>query len=355
MTEHKTKEHRVTISDLAEASGYSKTAVSFAFNDPTRISKRAFEIIMEAASQIGYVPNPMARNLSLQRHLSIGLLLPQQLDEVMLNPYIVEVLQGIGLECERTGYALTMIPLLHGSITDAIRGAAVDGLITLGMQAEMKAVEQIRLRKIPFVTIDGSVSPQMPGVVIDDERAAYDQMRLVLSLGHRQIALVPMPLDLEGTSSVHRDITGMRMNGYKSALAEIGLKLDGKEIRCYPAECTREEGIAVSRKLQDDGFEPTVVICMSDITAIGCMMGLRGRGLSIPDTISVVGFDGIDAGEIVEPPLTTLSQSGKQKGKAAAKLLFSLIKDNSVEDYRITIPHSIIRRGSLCKRTPNIG
>ncbi len=352
MTEYKTKEHRVTISDLAKASGYSKTAVSFAFNDPNRISKRAYEIIMEAATKIGYVPNPMARNLSLQRHLSIGLLLPQQLDEVMLNPYIVEILQGIGLECERRGYALTMIPLLHGSITDAIRGAAVDGLITLGMQAEMKAVDQIRLRKIPFVTIDGSVSEQMPGVVIDDERAAYEQMRLVLSLGHRRIALVPMPLDLEGQSSVHRDITGMRMNGYKAALAEIGLAIDSSQIRCYCAECTREEGAKVIRKLQSDNFQPTVVICMSDITAIGCMMELRSLGIVIPDTVSVVGFDGIDAGEIVEPPLTTVSQSGKEKGKASAGMLFSLIKDNSVEDYRITLPHFIIRRGSLCKRIP---
>ena len=347
MEDNNQKQTKVTISDLAKASGYSKTAVSFAFNDPGRISSQAYAIIMETAKKIGYIPNPMARNLSLQRHQSIGLLLPDRIDEVMLNPYISEIIQGIGRACEESEYSLTMLPLLHGSIDDAVRSAAVDGLITLGMQAEMNVVGLMRLRKIPFVTIDGTVSAEMPGVIIDDEAAAYDQLKYILQAGYRKITLLTMPFSEEDSVPARRNITVMRMNGYRRALREFGLSLEDEGVSYIQAECTRDEGRRAAAEILSSGERPSAVVCMSDVTAIGCMLEFHDRGITIPDEIAVIGFDGIDAGEIVAPPLTTLSQPGREKGRAAAALLIDLIGREGTDEFRIVLPHNLIRRGSV--------
>ncbi len=341
------KQHRVTISDLAKASGYSKTAVSFAFNAPGRISSQAYEIIMETARKIGYIPNPVARNLSLQRHQSIGLLLPDRIDTVMLNPYIGEIIQGIGRECEESGYSLTMLPLRHGSVDEAVRHAAVDGMITLGMQSEEQSIELMRLRRIPFVTIDGTVSKEMPGVIIDDEQAAYEQLRFILDRGYRRIALLTMPYGGEEVSPARKDITSMRLNGYRRALSEDGLTLSSTGISSYQAECTREEGTRVARMIREGSSLPEAVVCMSDIQAIGCMLELASNGIAIPSRVAVMGFDGIDAGEIVTPALTTISQPGRAKGRAAASLLLDLIESDTPSEYQILIPHTLSRRDSV--------
>ncbi len=146
MAEQTTKMKRPTIKDIARESGYSKTAVSFAFNDPSRISEKACTQILQTAERLGYIPDPMARNFSLRRHLSIGFLLPQEIRYSLQNPYAQQVLLGIGGVCEKYGYTLTLIPPpLNESVTEAVRNAAVDGLITMGMQVGMDIVSVMKL------------------------------------------------------------------------------------------------------------------------------------------------------------------------------------------------------------------
>ena len=101
------KAKRVTIQDIAEKSGYSKTAVSFAFNSPDRISKEAVEKILQTAKDLDYIPDPMARNFSLGRHMSIGFLLPQIFQESLQNPYTLSVIRAIGNVCQSHGYMLS--------------------------------------------------------------------------------------------------------------------------------------------------------------------------------------------------------------------------------------------------------
>ena len=216
------KNSRVTINDIARYSGYSKTAVSFAFNDPSRISEKTRKIIIEVSEKLGYIPDPVARNFSLRRQNNIGILLPHLIAQAVSNPYIVQIIQGIGSVCERWGYTLTLIPPRNESVIEAVRSAAVDGLIILGMESEMSTVDVIRQREIPNVTIDGKPSSIMPGVNIDDRKAAYDIMKLVLNNGHRYIGLISLS---EGVAEliVQDSITWFRMAGYRDALKEFGL------------------------------------------------------------------------------------------------------------------------------------
>lgn len=124
---------RVTIRDIAEKAGVSKTAVSFAFNNPERISTQTRSRIRQIAEELGYVPDPVARTLARRRIGSIGLLLPQSVAEVFRNPYMAELLQGIGAVCQREGLTVSLIPPVKGMISLAIRSAMVDALILVGI------------------------------------------------------------------------------------------------------------------------------------------------------------------------------------------------------------------------------
>ncbi|MFA7566255.1 MAG: LacI family DNA-binding transcriptional regulator, partial [Alkalispirochaeta sp.] len=137
---------RVTIKDIARISGYSKTSVSFAFNDPGRISEKARKRILAVADSLDYIPDPMARNLSLQRHSSIGLLLPEVIPQAFRNSHLSEIVRGIGAVCEKHGYSLTLIPPLRESVLEGVRSAAVDGLITIGLEPGMETVSLIKRR-----------------------------------------------------------------------------------------------------------------------------------------------------------------------------------------------------------------
>lgn len=336
---------RPTIKDIARESGYSKTAVSFAFNDPSRISEKACQQILSTAQRLGYIPDPMARNFSLRRHVSIGFLLPQIVQYSLQNPYTLQVIQGIGTVCEKYGYTLTLIPPLHKSITEAVRNAAVDGLITMGMQVEMEIVSVMQTRLLPYVTIDGTPDAQMPSVNIDDEKACYDLMHLVLEAGHRNLVLISLSEDAFASPTKSESVPNKRMRGYLRAAGEAGLVLESSQV--LVSECTLVDGMRIGRTILALEKRPTCVVAMSDIVAIGCILAFKEAGLCVPDDISVVGFDNIDESSCIMPQLTTVDQPAKEKGRLGAEALFTMINKEPLQSAHIQIPYRIISRESL--------
>ncbi len=347
MQEKPLQSKRPTIKDIARESGYSKTAVSFAFNDPSRISEKACSQILATAERLGYIPDPMARNFSLRRHLSIGFLLPQVVQFSLQNPYTLQVILGIGNVCEKYGYTLTLIPPLHKSITEAVRNAAVDGLITMGMQVEMDIVSVMQTRLLPYVTIDGTPDERMPSVNINDEQASYEIMRLVLEAGHRDIVLISLSADAFASPGNAQGVPDKRMHGYLRAMEEEGLVLDRS--RVFVSECTMADGIAVGKALLELEDRPTCVVAMSDVVAIGCILAFKQAGLRIPKDISIVGFDNIDESSCIMPQLTTVDQPAKEKGRLAAEALFTMMNKETLESVHMEIPYRIIKRESLAK------
>ena len=247
------KHHRPTIKDIAEKAGVSKTTVSFALNDPNRISSETYGRIMAIVAELGYVPDPVARTLTTKRLGALGLLLPQPIAESLLNPYICEIIRGIGEVCEEHELSLTMIPPIRGKVIEAARRAFVDGLITLGVGPDHEVVDLLHRRHIPFVTIDGAETDSTLNVGVDDERAAYELMDHVLSLGHRRLALLslmPEAVNLpEWSFSLVRD---RRLAGFERALSKVGLSLASPEIRIVAAGGSREGGARAAAELLAD-------------------------------------------------------------------------------------------------------
>jgi len=336
---------RPTINDIARESGFSKTAVSFAFNDPSRISEKTCQIIRETAERLGYLPDPMARNFSLRRHLSIGFLLPQMVQYSLQNPYTIQVIQGIGTVCENHGYTLTLIPPLHKSITEAVRNATVDGLITMGMTVDMDIVSVMQTRLLPYVTIDGAPDESMPSINIQDEQASYELMNLVLESGHRDIVVVALSSDAFAKEGQSDRVPYKRMQGFRRAFAEHNLELSDQDILI--SECTLEDGRSIGKEILQREHRPTCVVTMSDIVAIGCIQACRDAHVQVPADLSVVGFDNIDEAACIIPALTTISQPAKEKGRLAAEALFRILNKEELTSAHMEIPYTLIRRDSL--------
>lgn len=341
------KEKRITIADIARISGYSKTAVSFAFNSPEKIGAEACARILEVAKEYDFVPNPLARSLSLGKHKAIGFLLPQDINKALSNPYILEVIKGIGTVCQDKGYMLTIIPPLHNSIPEAVKSATVDGIITMGFFIDLGISDILRQRKLPVVAIDGEANKDASSVTIDDEEAAFMQMNSVLKLGHRRIAVVTLPQEAFASKDNAKESRSIekRKAGYRRALKRYGLSWD-EAISEYDSEVSYSAGIALAKTLTDNESRPSAVVTMSDIVAIGLIQGLKDNNIMPGKDIAIVGFDGIDEGGLTDPPLATISQPGDEKGRIAAALLFQSL-DNEESNSNILMPCKFIARPSL--------
>ena len=328
---------RVTIQDIAERSGYSKTAVSFAFNSPSRISKDAVEKILAVARELDYIPDPMARNFSLGHHMAIGYLVPQSVSVALENPYLQSVMRSIASVCERHGYMLTIIPPLHSSIEEAVKSATVDGVIAMGLSLDRSVTDILRRRGLKAVSIDGTGTDGLPSVSIDDKAAAKEQMKTVLDRGHRRIAVIALPSAAYDSRRKDRmSLIERRVEGYEEALSEYAMSLS--DVTLVQTDATFASGYEAAGGIAEDR-SISCIVTMSDIVALGAWRALRDKGLRVPEDISIMGFDGID--DHASKELSTVIQSADDKGRISAEMLFSMIEGHGEEGMPVKIPFSI--------------
>ncbi len=334
---------RPRIADVAREAGVSKTAVSFAFNRPSRLAPETAVRIRTVAESLGYRPHPVARMLTQRSTRTLGLLTPQTLSVIFSNPFFGAFSEGVARAAEHEGYALQFISPLHGSLTRAVDRAMVDGVIAIGVSANHPEVEQLRAAGLPLVMVDSSALPDMPTVDVDDEGGAYAAAQHLIGLGHRDLLIVGIE-STPGTPPEPDGIGGRRMRGYRRGLADSGVELGEDAVVVAPS--TIEGGMAALRGAWEDGLRPTGILVMSDAMAIGVLRAARELGLDVPGEISVVGFDDIDISQHTNPPLTTVHQPIRLKGEAAVRSLLARIDrpDVAVEQQRLAT--RLIIRGS---------
>ena len=337
---------KINISEIARRAGVSKTAVSFAFNDPSKLSETTAQRILDIAEEMGYSPDPVARSMSTGRTGTIGLLVPQPIPEVVRNPFIPEFLEGIGEVCTQQGLSLMIVPPLKGSMRRAIVNAAVDGFITLGLEEHKATMVVLRQRGVPFVTVDSEPIEGVPAINIDDESGAKAAMTHLLAMGHREIAILAIRSGKQGHYEEYEGTLHYRMNGYLSALVEHGLSLDRRHIRLVECVCTEKGGYTCFTNLWKRKNRPTAILAMSDIIAVGVMKAAIDAGLEIPKDISIVGFDDIPLASMVSPGLTTIAQPLAKKGKFAAELLTHLIEGMAKPVHHCLPTHLVIRQSA---------
>jgi alanine racemase len=334
---------RVTIADVAERAGVSKTAVSFAFNSPDRLNTATASRILEIAAELGYRPDPIARMLTQRRTGAIGILTPQDLSVIFTNPFFGAFSAGIAGVAEEAGFGLHFISPLHGSLTRAIHRAIVDGVVAIGLTEDHPEIDEIRRAGLPMVLVDSNTTDGIASVDVDDEGGARQAARHLLELGHREIAI----LAIDGPSSNPQPgggVVGRRLRGYREELAGAGIDVRDDEIATGPASI--EGGRAAFGSLWDAGRRPTAVLAMSDGMAIGAIQAIHERGVRVPDDVSVVGFDDVDLAASTDPALTTVHQPVRGKGEEAVRMLLAVIGGRDAAPGHRRLETSLVVRSS---------
>lgn len=335
----------VTIADIAAKAGVSKTAVSYAFNAPGKLSAKTVERIRAVAEELAYSPNPLARSMSIGRTGTLGILVPQPLEEMLLNPFFSEFLAGVATAAGVEGFPLLLVPPVKGSVEQAVSSAAVDGFLTLGLETFRPTMHVLERRGLPYVMVDSDPVEGVACVNVDDENGAYLAMAHMLAQGHRQIGILGIRSPQRGRWTKYTGTLHRRMTGYVRALAEAGLEVGTPAVRLVECDVSEEGGRHGLDRLLKRGPAPTAIVAMSDLIAIGALESALARGLRIPDDLSFVGFDDIPEVSWVQPPLTTVRQPMQEKGRTAAELLLDLVVRKG-EPRHVVLETELVVRGS---------
>jgi alanine racemase len=339
---------RVTIADVASAAGVSKTAVSFAFNNPEKLGQATLERVLGVAHDLGYTPHPAARALSMRRSGTIGVLVPQPLSTVFANPFLAELIQGLGELCEEHDLTMLLVPPLDGSLEGAIRQASVDGFISVGLGPDDRALDMLDRIGIPTVLVDSDASPAHPAVNVDDAGGAEAAARHLLELGHRDLAIIVLPPTR--SQAAYTPTAARRLAGYQAALSESGTPAP----YVVTAGISMAAGARAFETLPRGRHRPTGVLAMSDVAAIGLMSAAQSAGVRVPDDLSVVGYDDLPMSSWTNPSLTTVHQPIVEKGRLAARLLIQRMKGKAVESPR-PLSTSLVVRHSTSRSKEVVG
>lgn len=336
---------KVTINDIAKEAGVSKTAVSFAFNDPSQLAQATVQHIHAVAEKLGYSPDPIARSMTTRRTNALGLLVPQDIATVMSNPFFAQLMRGIGHICNSTGKTLMIVPPLWGSRLKAIPHATVDGFIVVGIEVDRSEIVLLRRRRIPFVIVDSAAPDDIPSVNVDDRSGARAAMRHVLEQGHRSIGVISIESGKPGPEN-YTGTLGARLQGYFEALSEFGIAHDDERVHFIEAPSSWQGGSDAFEQLWALPQRPSAIVTMSDILAFGVLDTARSMGLSLPEELSVVGFDDLPDARLMRPPLTTVRQPVEEKGRLAAEILVNAIENQGEPQHHI-LPTELVIRDSV--------
>jgi DNA-binding LacI/PurR family transcriptional regulator len=335
---------RARIADVAREAGVSKAAVSFAFNNPARLSPETAKRIRRVADGMGYRPHPVARMLTAGSTATIGILSPQALPQVFANPFFPLFAEGVATVTEDRGFGVLFISPLHGSLERALARATVDGAIVIGLDERHPEMESVRHALLPVVLVDTAAWPEHSAIEVDDTAGALAAARHLLELGHRDLVVLTMePSPGQDDAS---SVMGRRMRGYRMALEEYNVELDPGRVLVGPA--TFEGGEAALLRAWEDGLRPTAVLSMSDAAAAGALQAARHLALHVPDDLSVVGFDDLPLTRFTDPPLTTVHHPVRRKGEEAARMLLAaLVRDNArAPEHRVLETRLVVRRST---------
>lgn len=302
-----------SLKDVARVAGVSATTISRLLNGSLDLPAATRERIESAIRSLQYEPNPHARRLSRGRSDTIGLVVPD-----IANPFFATLVAAVEEEADSRGLELS----LHATLNRPGRELAylrllernhVDGLVFVTNHPDDGELAALINRTGKVVVVDEDVpSARAPRLFGDNEQGGYLAGRHLAEAGHRDTLYVG---GLDSMISTER-----RFRGFRSALSE---RFGGDvPIRRYAGEYTIAYGREAARRFLDEGRPATAIFASSDEIAIGMIEVLRAAGLSLPDDLSIVGFDDISPLYLFAPPLTAIRQPVRALGRRALSLLF---------------------------------
>lgn len=332
----------VTIKDIAKLSGVSTATVSKVINHKdSDIGKSTIERVKKIIEEQKYSPNIVARSMITKKTKTIGLVIPD-----VRNPFFTDLARGAEDVANERGYSLLFcntdddlkkeIKYINNLIEKQI-----DGIALAGAAIRDQSLEENMDIKIPIVSLDRNVYFKgIEGKIeVDNFSGAYDAVNHLVQLGHKKIMFL--------SGQVNIKLSKDRLEGYKRALSDNGI--DYNENLVVVGRYSSEFGYETMKNMVLDK-EITAIFCGNDLIAIGAMNALKEKHISIPEDISIVGFDDIYISTLVSPPLTTVRQPSYEIGYLAIETLIDILECKKDFSKKVEIKLELKIRESTCKR-----
>lgn len=340
-----------TLHDLARAAGVSKGTASNVFNRPEIVREEVRERVLEVAKKMGYRgPDPKGRLLSAGKVNAIGVATVEPLAYFFEDPYARVLMAGITEACDGSGTGISLVSAANEEeLAWNVHSALVDGFILFCLTGADRLIELSRERKLPFVALDFSHEEETLSVVgIDNIEGSRLAARHLVELGHRRFAVLAMEFaegsfgraSMEKVKTASYSSSRDRVKGYFQELEKFGV--DTSEVPIFETLSDTKTTHAALEEIFASKIPPTAILAQSDRIALYALDWLKAWGLSVPDEVSIVGFDGVPESALSNPPLTTVQQPIAEIGRRAVRAIL----DHPAEIWREKIDTELVVRGS---------
>lgn len=328
----------ITIADVAKAAGVSLGTVSRVINNrdgAIKVSERTTKRVLEAAKELGYIPNPFASALRSQRSGAIGIVVRD-----INDPFLRQIIRDVQKESHQKGIEVLIghaeyAPEIAERQLNLMINYWFDGLILLGnLPGDEKLIHELNVKDTPMVAVASGFDMNLPSVDFDNAYGSKLAMEYLFSKGHKDIAFIGNT-ELAGVKQ--------RLNVYEKMLKQANLY---RKNYVYSFTKSRREAIEYTRQLLGMEKPPTAIFCPQDYLALASMSGIWQMGLSVPKDVSVFGYDDIEEAEDAFIPLSTIRQSTDVAAKNAVDLLLDIMNDVKIAKKKIKIKPEICIRNS---------
>ena len=327
---------RVTIKDVASAAGVSVGTASYALNGTGPVSQEKLRRVQEAAKQLGYVPNGIARSLQSQSHGVVGYFAYS-----LAGPFFGQIMNGIEntFNVSNEEMIACSCSSKKKNVTRFLRERMVDGAIIFGEHLDDELIQLIAGSSCPVVLMDREICNEyISSITIDNETCAYEVGKYIHQQGFRKIGCI-LGSGPDGTR---------RESGFRKAVAEFGLELDENAV--FSGDFQYD--VALERAtdwLETKPELPEVLFAFNDEMAIAAIHALKTAGYRVPEDISVIGMDDIPQSGFVSPSLTTYHIPIYEHGVMAAERLLEMLRENA-KGTATTLTGYMVERSS-CRKT----
>ncbi len=330
---------RPTLKDVADRAGLSIASASRALNARPHVSPSVLARVRDAADALGFVPHAGARQLTLRRTGTIGVILPD-----LFGEFFSELIRGVDHAAHRHEQQL-LLSTLHGAtgrvamVASAMSGR-VDGLLVMAPECDRDALDRDLPAGLPTVLLNTTL-PGRSSISVDNRAGAFEATEHLLTGGRRRLAFVCGP-DANTDSQA-------RLTGFRAALAGCQ---DAAEPLVLPGDFTEDSGVLAAETLLRHRGAIDGVVCANDMIAIGCLLALRAAGVSVPGEIAIIGFDDVPAARYLSPTLSSVHIGISRLGTLAVERLLDAIDAPTAPPRVDALTPVLMARGSTAPLAP---
>lgn len=352
----------VTVYDIAREANVSVATVSRVLNNTAPVKKETRDRIVALMHKHQFQPNALARSLTRKETGMIGFILPD-----ITNPFFPEVLSGFDYEARKLGYTYFLCDTIstneenqrlydrqyerESQYLSLLMEKQVDGIVMIGGRVDLakpeaalaQELEEVA-KRVPVLLLNGSLpKTKLNRVAADQKLGAQLAVQHLIDLGHRDIAVIG------GFSKMTN--TQQRLAGFRTAMKDAGLPVHREWVMTEGFSV--EKGQEFAAQLLDSKRRPSAIFCMNDLLAIGALKAAHRAGISVPEQLSIVGYDDIPQATYCIPELTTVSLLSQETGRQAARTLDKMIAGKKVPLLQTIVPELIIRETTAPYPTPS--